>query len=75
MDSTIGNAQGWKMYNHQAMGDREVKGFVGNRAERADVPVLSLYGPVHFMPTQIRFSSAHEQNPFSTQHSQLMYDT
>lgn len=68
-DAIQGNAQGWKMYNHQAMGDASVSGFVGDRMKRADVPVISLYGPMHFTPSQIIGSSAHEM-PRMSHHSE-----
>ena len=71
MDSTAGNAQPHKMYNHFAMGDREISAYVGDRMHRADVPVISVYGPVHFTPTQIKYSSACcDQPAFHHNHSE-----
>lgn len=72
--STAGNAQGWKMYNHQAMGDAEVAGYVGNRMERADVPVISLEGRMHFMPSQITHSSTNNKMPAGIHHAETMRD-
>lgn len=61
--STAGNAQGHKMYNHNAMGDSEVASFVGERMKRADVPVLSVEGGMHFMPSQVTNSAAARKMP------------
>jgi hypothetical protein len=52
-ESTMGNAQGWKMYNFQAMGDGGISSFCGDRLKRADAAVLSVEGPIHFMPSVI----------------------
>lgn len=51
MSSTAGNIQGWKMYNHNAMGDSEVASFVGRDImERAHAHCISVYGPAHSQP-------------------------
>jgi len=70
MDAVAGNAQGYKMYNHQAMGDKELAGYVGHRMKMADVPVLSMYGRLHFMPSQITESSTNMKAPFQHHHSE-----
>jgi hypothetical protein len=81
MSSTAGNKQGWKMYNPQSMGDSGMHEFIGKDImHRADAPILSVYGPMHFVPTQIRYASTHPESshghePFATRHSQMMYDT
>jgi hypothetical protein len=68
--STAGNAQGYKMYNHNAMGDSEVASFVGDRMKRADVPLLSVEGKLHFMPTQITNSATASKMPAGMHHSE-----
>ena len=65
----MGNAQGWKMYNERAMGDSEVAGFVGDRMHRADTAILSVEGPLHFMPSVITHSVHGTKSPAGIHHS------
>jgi hypothetical protein len=72
--STMGNAQGWKMYNERSMGDSELAGFVGDRMNRADAAILSVEGPLHFMPSVITESVAGPKSPAGIHHAQTMRD-
>jgi hypothetical protein len=52
------------------MGDSEVASFVGDRMKRADVPLLSVEGKLHFMPTQITQSATASKMPAGMHHSE-----
>ena len=72
MESTMGNAQPHKLYNHQAMGDSELAGYLGHRMKMADVPVLSIEGKLHFMPSQIT-GSCEVKNMMGGMHHSAQY--